>query len=162
MVSAISQASCPLLWVTDCGCMPLVLVFQSVQLFITPWTMARLAPLSFGFSRQETWSGLPCPSPGDLPDPGIENLSLAAPASQVDSLPLSHQGSLFLPLVSHKSSPPPFFEFVEVFKLSGNPNLETILSYYLALIRSFKVPYFCHFKRFGMGKSLAIGISLSS
>ena len=43
-----------------------------------------------GFSRQEYWSGLPFPSPGDLPDPGIEPMS---PALQADSLPLSHQGS---------------------------------------------------------------------
>ena len=40
--------------------------------FVTPWTAARQAPLSMGFSRQEYWSGLPFPSPGDLPDPGIE------------------------------------------------------------------------------------------
>ena len=38
----------------------------------TPWTVARQAPLSMGFSRQEYWSGLPFPSPGDLPNPGIE------------------------------------------------------------------------------------------
>ena len=43
-----------------------------VQLFATPWTVAYQAPLSMGFSRQEHWSGLPFPSPGDLPDPGIE------------------------------------------------------------------------------------------
>ena len=43
-----------------------------------------------GFSRQEYWSGLPCPPPGDLPDPGIKPVS---PAAQADSLPLSHQGS---------------------------------------------------------------------
>ena len=48
------------------------------------------APLSMGFPRQEYWSGLPFPSPGDLPDPGIEP---AFPTSQVDSLPLSHLGS---------------------------------------------------------------------
>ena len=47
-----------------------------------------------GFSRQEYWSGLPCPSPGDLPDPGIEPVSPVAPALQADSLVLSHQGSL--------------------------------------------------------------------
>ena len=47
-----------------------------------------------GFSRQEYWSGLPCPSPGDLPDPGIEPVSPVAPALQADSLLLSHQGSL--------------------------------------------------------------------
>ena len=48
----------------------------------TPWTVACQAPLSMGFSRQEYWSGLSCPSPGDLPDPGIEP---ASPAWQADS-----------------------------------------------------------------------------
>ena len=43
-----------------------------VRLFATPWTVACQAPPSMGFSRQEYWSGLPFPSPGDLPDPGIE------------------------------------------------------------------------------------------
>ena len=43
-----------------------------VQLFVTPWTAVHLAPPSTGFSRQEYWSGLPFPSSGDLPDPGIE------------------------------------------------------------------------------------------
>ena len=43
-----------------------------VQLFVSQRTIARQAPLSVGFSRQEYWSGLPCPSPGDLPDPGIK------------------------------------------------------------------------------------------
>ena len=50
--------------------------------FMTPWTVARQAPLSMGFSRQEYWSGLPFPPPGDLPDPGIE---LPSPALQADS-----------------------------------------------------------------------------
>ena len=54
-----------------------------VQLFTTPWTIARQAPQSMQFSKQEYWSGLPFPSPGDLPDPGIE---LRSPALQVDSL----------------------------------------------------------------------------
>ena len=48
-----------------------------VWLFATPWTIAHQAPLSMGFSRQEYWSGLPCPSPGDLPDPGINPSSPA-------------------------------------------------------------------------------------
>ena len=43
-----------------------------VQLFATPWTVAYQVPLSMGFSRQWYWSGLPFPSPGDLPNPGIE------------------------------------------------------------------------------------------
>ena len=54
-----------------------------VRLFATPWTVARQAPLSMGFSRQESWSGLSFPSPGDLPNPGIE---LASPALQADRL----------------------------------------------------------------------------
>ena len=61
-----------------------------VQLFATPWTVARQAPLSVGFLRQEYWRGLSFHFPGDLPDPGIES---ASPAWQVDSLPLSHLGS---------------------------------------------------------------------
>ena len=43
-----------------------------VRLFATPWTVAHQAPLSMGFSRQKYWSGLPFPSPGDIPNPGIE------------------------------------------------------------------------------------------
>ena len=54
--------------------------FNHVQLFVTPWTVARQAPLSVGFSRQEYWSGLPCPSLRDLPDPRIEPTSLMSPA----------------------------------------------------------------------------------
>ena len=54
--------------------------FSHVQLYATPWTVAGQAPLSMGFSRQECWSGLPCTPPGDLPDPGIEPMSLRAPA----------------------------------------------------------------------------------
>ena len=50
--------------------------FSHVQLFATPWTIARQAALSMRFSRQEYWSGSPLPSPRDLPDPGIEPESL--------------------------------------------------------------------------------------
>ena len=57
--------------------------FCHVQLFATPWTVACQAPLYMEFSRQEYWSGLPCPSPGDLPDPEIEPRS---PAMQGDRL----------------------------------------------------------------------------
>ena len=60
-----------------------------VRLFATPLTVAHRAPLSMGFSRQEHWSGLPFPSPGDLPDPGIE---LASPALQADALPSEPPG----------------------------------------------------------------------
>ena len=54
-----------------------------VRLFATPWTVAHQTPLSMGFSKQEYWNGLPCPPPGDLPNPGIEPRS---PALQADSL----------------------------------------------------------------------------
>ena len=60
-----------------------------VQLFAIPWTVAHQAPLSMGFSRQEYWSGLRCPPPGDLPDPGIEPTS---PVLQADSLPSEPPG----------------------------------------------------------------------
>ena len=53
-----------------------------VQLFATPWTVAYQAPPSMGFSRQECWSGLPFPSPGDLPNPGIKP---GSPALQADA-----------------------------------------------------------------------------
>ena len=52
-----------------------------VQLVVTPWTVACQAPLSMEFSRQEYWSGLPCPLPRDLPDPGVEPTSLMSSAS---------------------------------------------------------------------------------
>ena len=55
----------------------------------TPWTVPRRTPLSAEFSRQEYWSGLPFPSPGDLPDPGIES---GSPTLQADSLPSEPPG----------------------------------------------------------------------
>ena len=51
--------------------------FSRVRLFVTQWTVAHQAPLSMEYSRQEYWSGLPFPSPGDLPNPGIKPVSLA-------------------------------------------------------------------------------------
>ena len=67
--------------------------FSCVQLFATLWTVACQAPLSMGFPRQEYWNGLPCPSPGHLPDPGMEPLS---PALQVDSLATEPSGKPFI------------------------------------------------------------------
>ena len=55
-----------------CMCCAVLSHFSCVQLFATPWTPLSMAPLSMGFSRQEYWSGLTFPSPGDLPNPGIE------------------------------------------------------------------------------------------
>ena len=63
-----------------------------VRLFVTPWTVAYQAPPSVGFSRQEYWSGLPLPSPGDLPHPGIEPRS---PAFQADALPSEPLGKSY-------------------------------------------------------------------
>ena len=57
--------------------------FSGVQLFAILWTVAHQAPLSMGFSRQEYWSGLPCPPSGDPPNPGIEPTSLTFAALAV-------------------------------------------------------------------------------
>ena len=65
-------------------------MLSCVRLFATSWTEAGQAPLSMGFSRQEHWSGLPFPSPRDLPDLGME---LGSPALQADSLPSEPPGS---------------------------------------------------------------------
>ena len=68
-----------------CACM-----LSHIRIFATPWTVACQAPLSMGYPRQEYWSGLPFPSPGDPPDAGIEPRSSAL---QADSFPLRHQGN---------------------------------------------------------------------
>ena len=81
--------------------------FSHVRLFVTPWTVAYHAPLSMGFSRQEYWSGLPFPSPEDLPDPGIEPRS---PEFQADALtsepPGKPKGTLWLHGLGNESGPP--------------------------------------------------------
>ena len=61
--------------------------------FMTPWNVARQAPLSMAFLRKEYWSELPCPPPGDLPNLGTELTSLVSPSLQAGSLPLGHWGS---------------------------------------------------------------------
>ena len=68
-----------------------VKLLSHVRLFVTPWTVAYKALLSMEFSRQEYWSGLPFPSPGDLPNMGIEPRS---PALQVDALPSEPPGEM--------------------------------------------------------------------
>ena len=70
-------------------CVCVCLVAHSCPTLATPWTVAHQACLFMGVSRQESWSGLPLPSPRDLPDPGIEPWS---PAFQADSLPTELQG----------------------------------------------------------------------
>ena len=66
--------------------------FRCVQIFATPWTVVHQAPLSMGLSRQEYWSGFPCPPPGDLSHSGIEPEILMSPALQAGSLPLAPPG----------------------------------------------------------------------
>ena len=68
-----------------------VKLLSRVSLFATPWTVAYQAPPSMGFTRQECWSGLPFPSPGDLTDPGIKP---GSPALQADTLPTEPPGKL--------------------------------------------------------------------
>ena len=78
--------------------------FVCVLLFATRWTIARQAPLSMGFSRQEYWHGLPFPLPGGLPNPGIKPMSLTYPAlagrffttSAISEAPSEAEGSLKL------------------------------------------------------------------
>ena len=66
--------------------------FSPVRFFVTPCTAASQAPLSTGFPQQEYWHGLSFPPLGDLPDSGIEPVSLASPALQADSLPSEPPG----------------------------------------------------------------------
>ena len=65
---------------------------QHVQLIAIPRTLSHQAPLSVGLSKQECWSGLPFPPPGDLPDPGTDLVSLVSPALKTDSLPTAPPG----------------------------------------------------------------------
>ena len=71
------------------SCKVKVKSLSHVRLFATPWTVAYQVPPSMGFSRQECWSGLPFPSPGDLLDPGIEP---GSPTLQADALPSEPPG----------------------------------------------------------------------
>ena len=69
---------------------------SSPTLVATLWTVAHQVPLSMGFSRQEYQSGLPCPPPGALSNPGIELTSLMPPALYADSLLLRHMGNVYV------------------------------------------------------------------
>ena len=77
-----------------CAC---VLSGQSCLTLCALWTVAHQASLPMGFFWQEYWSGLPLPSPGDLPDPGIKPESPVSPALQVDALPAEPLGKPFFP-----------------------------------------------------------------
>ena len=92
------------------ACVCMLTCFSHVQLFATLWTVACQDPLSLGFSRQKYWSGLPCPPPGDLPNPGIELVSSLSPALQKNSFPLAPPGK-FTESIAH-------FKCLD---LTGNP-----------------------------------------
>ena len=91
---------CVYTYKTECVCVCVYVHVHAYSVvsnsFTTPWTVARQAPLSMEFSRQEDWSGVSFPTSGDLPYPGIEHASPVSPALQPDSLPLSLQGSPFI------------------------------------------------------------------
>ena len=87
-VSRVNQGS----WFLHCGERfgETEVLLSCAWLFMTPWTAARQAPLSMGFPRQEYWSWQPFPSPGYLPDPGMEPTSPVSPTWQADSFPVRH------------------------------------------------------------------------
>ena len=83
-----------------------VCVLSHVQFFVTSWTVAHQAPLSMRFPRQDYWSGLPFPPPGDLPDPGIEPETPASPALAGRFFPTEPPGKPhLLSMLCNKSSP---------------------------------------------------------
>ena len=85
--------------------------FSHVLLFVTPWTVSLQAPLSMGFSRQEYWIGLPCPTPGGLSDPGIKHLvSCIAGEFFTNELPVKPKTSLAVDFSLCIS--PPLFSFL--------------------------------------------------
>ena len=94
-------------WLSVISALCMLSYFSHVLLFVTSWSIANRAPLSMEFSRQEYWSGLPCPSARDLPDTGIKPTSLTSPALQVILYPLNHLGSLISapqgPIFNHMS-----------------------------------------------------------
>ena len=131
------RATCKLIFLY-----PLIYIFtvkvkvkslSHIRLFATPWTVAYQTPQSMEFSRQEYWSGLPSPSPGDLPNPGIEPRS---PALQADALPSEPPGK-------------PFFKAVCI-----NPNLliYPFSPYSLVTVSLFSTSienlYFCFINKF--------------
>ena len=96
--------------------------FSHVQLFATPWSVARQAPLSMGFSSQEYWSGVPCPSPEDLPHPRLEPMSPVAPAWQADSLPLSYWISPTPPFTLRNFQKCLDHPFIEICRIKSVPD----------------------------------------
>ena len=93
VMSSFNWKNCIMVCVYVCVCVCVcalaraLSLFSRIWLFMRLWTIARQAPQSMGFSRQEYWSGLPFPLPGDLPHSGMEPVSPVSPALQADSLP---------------------------------------------------------------------------
>ena len=101
-----------------------------VQLFATPWTLAHQAPSSMVFSRQEYWSGLPFPSPRDLPNPGIKPQS---PALQADALPAEPPGIQWM-LAIWSLVPLPFLNPAWLSRSSQlKPGLENFEHYFASM-----------------------------
>ena len=98
----------------------LVCVCSHVQPFVVPWTVAHQAPLSMGFSRQEYWSGLPSPPPGDCPDPGWDPRLLHLFHLQADSLPLAPPGKPCALNIYLKSNYSSFTLLPVLYHRSGN------------------------------------------
>ena len=94
-----------------------VKLLSCVRLFATSWTVARQAPPSMGFSRQEYWSGLPLPSPGDLPDPGIEP---GSPTLQADALPSKPPGYVLVACPNFRVNACFYIYLTSMFTLSGS------------------------------------------
>ena len=104
-----------------CVCM---LSHVCVQLFATIWAVAHQASLSLGFPRQEYWSGLPFPPPGDLPDPGMEPVSLVSQADSLSIEPRSKPSSVYTSMLLSQFVPP--FSSPSL-STSYGPNLDVIL-----------------------------------
>ena len=97
--------------VPECHWHVCVLLARSCLTLCDPWTVACKVPLSMGFSRQEYWSGFPCPPPDDLSNPGMEPVSLGSFASQADSLPTAPpEESMLLLLLLQMIKRPPVVE----------------------------------------------------
>ena len=113
-------------------------LLSHVRLFATLWTIAHEAPLSMGFSRQEYWSGLPFPSPGDLPDPGIEPRS---PALQADALTSEPPGKPKIVFVVAY-----FYSELKIPYISLHTVLSSVLtSFHFFILLLFSYPSFSHF-----------------
>ena len=129
--------NCDLLqaWLRHLHCVACLL--SHVRLFATPQTVAYQAPLPMGFCRQEYWSGLPFPPPGDLPEPGTEPVFPVSPALQVILYRLSHKNQISVSLVHiNFYSPTEFFLSAPVFKILSRHRDMNLLKHWDAKIFS--------------------------